>query len=147
MTLPTGSISMSQVNSELQRSATQHISLDDGQVRQLAGVGGGAISMSQLRGKSWLTFSSPPGQVEDQTVVSFTITSNLPVSWSYTNRLAEVSSTSTSITFTLRARRQSGQWAGLETTVDVTGSGYGVSRSWSVRMVATGTDGGWIDPL
>ena len=53
MTLPTGTIWMSQVNTELKRPATQAISLNDGQVRQLAGRPSGAIHMSQLRGKSW----------------------------------------------------------------------------------------------
>lgn len=43
---------MSQVNSELGRSSTSAISLGEGAVRSLAGQGSGAISMSQLRGKS-----------------------------------------------------------------------------------------------
>lgn len=53
MALPTGTISMSDVNAELKRPATQTISLNDGQVRQLAGRPSGAISMSDLRGKSF----------------------------------------------------------------------------------------------
>lgn len=53
--LPTGTISMSQVNTELRRPATQAISLNDGQVRQLAGKPSGTISMSDLRGKVWGT--------------------------------------------------------------------------------------------
>ena len=53
MTLPVGTISMSQVNVELLRPATQTISLNDAQVRGLAGVPSGAISMSQLQGKTY----------------------------------------------------------------------------------------------
>lgn len=53
MALPTGTISMSQVNTELKNTATATISLNDGQVRQLAGRPSGTISMSDLRGKSF----------------------------------------------------------------------------------------------
>jgi hypothetical protein len=53
MTLPaSGAISMSQVNVELSRAWNAAISLDDVAVRDLAGVPSGAISMSQLHGKS-----------------------------------------------------------------------------------------------
>ena len=52
MTLPTGTISMSQVNVELNLSATATISLNQANVRTLAGVPTGTISMNDLRGKS-----------------------------------------------------------------------------------------------
>ena len=53
MALPsTGSISMSQVNTELGLTATARISLNDAAVRTLAGRATGSISMSHLRGKS-----------------------------------------------------------------------------------------------
>jgi hypothetical protein len=51
MVLPTGTISMSQVNTELGRSATASLNLNDAAVRSLAGIPSGAISMNDLRGK------------------------------------------------------------------------------------------------
>lgn len=52
MTLPAGQISLGEVNTELGLSATATISLNDAAVRSLAGVPSGAISMSNLQGKS-----------------------------------------------------------------------------------------------
>jgi hypothetical protein len=51
MTLPTGTISMSQVAAELGVGAAG-LSLNAGNVRTLAGVPSGAVSMNHLRGKS-----------------------------------------------------------------------------------------------
>lgn len=56
MTLPTsGAISLSQVNTELGLAANTAINLNQANVRSLAGVASGAISMSNLYGKSSLT--------------------------------------------------------------------------------------------
>ena len=53
MALPSsGTISLNQVNAELKKSATAAISMNDSAVRALAGVASGAISMSNLLGKS-----------------------------------------------------------------------------------------------
>lgn len=52
MTLPTGTISLSQVNVELGKSATAQISLNDADVRSLAGVASGLIDLQDLQGKS-----------------------------------------------------------------------------------------------
>jgi len=56
MTLPVGQISLSQVNVELQQGATTTISLNQTNVRSLAGVPSGQISMSNLQGKSFYYF-------------------------------------------------------------------------------------------
>ena len=48
----TGSISMSQVNIELKKNETAVITLNDTDVRKLAGKPSGVISMNDLRGKS-----------------------------------------------------------------------------------------------
>jgi len=52
MTLPTSPISLSEVNVELLQSATALISLNDTNVRTLAGVASGQIGMSDLQGKT-----------------------------------------------------------------------------------------------
>lgn len=53
MTLPSsGAISLSQVNTELGKAANALISLNDADVRTLAGIPSGAIYMSNLRGKT-----------------------------------------------------------------------------------------------
>ena len=52
MTLPVGTISLSDVNTELGYSSTALVSLNDTAVRSLANVPSGAISMSDLQGKS-----------------------------------------------------------------------------------------------
>lgn len=65
MTLPTGTISFNQINTELGRTATAQLSLNDAAARTLAGVGSsGTISMNHLQGKShrltfWVTISTP----------------------------------------------------------------------------------------
>ena len=51
MTLPTGTIYLSQVNTELGKSSTSQINLNDGDVRKLAQDTVGSIYMSSLRGK------------------------------------------------------------------------------------------------
>lgn len=52
MALPTGTITMNDVNIELSRASGSSITLNDTDVRNLAGVPSGTISMDNLRGKS-----------------------------------------------------------------------------------------------
>jgi len=52
MTLPLGTISFSDMNVELGKSATAIISLNDADVRALAGVASGVIDFQDLQGKS-----------------------------------------------------------------------------------------------
>jgi hypothetical protein len=59
MTLPVGTISLSQVNTELQLASTTTISLNQASVRDLAGVPSGAISMSNLQGKTYYFYFTP----------------------------------------------------------------------------------------
>lgn len=59
MALPSsGAISLNQVNTELGRPAAQSINMNDSDVRKLAGVLSGAISMANLLGKAWWTAMS-----------------------------------------------------------------------------------------
>jgi hypothetical protein len=52
MTTPTGAIGLSDVNIELGKASNAAISLNDSDVRSLAGIPSGAIALSDLRGKS-----------------------------------------------------------------------------------------------
>ncbi len=56
MTLPVGQISLGQVNTELGLSSTTTISLNQASVRALAGVPSGQIAMSNLQGKSNISY-------------------------------------------------------------------------------------------
>jgi hypothetical protein len=56
MTTPTGQISLSDVNVELGKNATDTISLNDTKVRCLADVPSGAISLNNLKGKTFIVF-------------------------------------------------------------------------------------------
>jgi len=96
VTLPaSGAISLSQVNTELGRSATAPISLGETAVRNLAGVPSGPISLSNLYGKSGVTLTITPagrsesGTTSSRTFGSFTVSVSggtpTAYSWSVSN--------------------------------------------------------------
>lgn len=88
MTTPTGTITLSNVNTELGLSSSAQISMSLSSVRGLAGVPSGAISMSNLRGKSYITFNPAPGDVYQYATmpgsVGLYFNCSTPVTWTYT---------------------------------------------------------------
>lgn len=142
---------MSQVNTELGRSATASINLNESAVRTLAGVASGTISMNSLRGKSNVTFTPAGGtssgarqQLSDtqmfSTSVSIQCSQQAVWTWSKTGSsfaFASISSGSsnTIITFYLETETQ------FRTGVfNVTGVSGGVTRYYQVLLTAEGTD-------
>jgi hypothetical protein len=118
MALPsTGPISLANVNVELGLSSTTTISLNQTNVRTLAGVASGTISMSDLRGKSAGGTFDPDGGttvgeavfVDDygETYAELTISCTQNAVWTYsgggTGASVSVTSggTATSITFSV----------------------------------------------
>lgn len=77
MTLPTGTITMNDVNIELGRASGALITLNDTDVRTLAGKSSGTISMNDLRGKS----NAPSGEFFEtwQGPANAGITSDQPI--------------------------------------------------------------------
>ncbi|GFE77730.1 hypothetical protein [Novosphingobium sp. TCA1] len=152
MALPgSGAISMSQVNTELGRSATQAISLNDSAVRTLAGKGSGAISLGDLRGKANLTFTYPPGSysMQEYGQAAMTITSNRQVTWTYGGTLANVSvangGTSASIMITTNVRRNGTQQTTIQSQTNLTGTVDGKAYTWSINQIALASGSGGIE--
>jgi|APGre2960657404_1045060.scaffolds.fasta_scaffold15031_2 hypothetical protein len=146
MPTPTGTISMSDVNTELGRSATASINLNEAAVRSLAGVASGTISMNDLRGKSNVTFSPDGGTsagtavliydfVLDGGVVSTTIDCSVNAVWTYTRSGSfgtptTGSNTATSRSFTLINTTTSFR----STTWTVSATAGGITRYWNVQL-------------
>lgn len=155
MPTPTGTISMSDVNTELGRSSTANISLNETAVRTLAGVASGTISMDNLRGKSnapAATFSPDGGTsagtavfLSDYTAepspssVSIIISCSASATWTVTR----------SGTFGVPA---TGTYTGTErsfnlitgatyraTTWTVSATANGVTRYWTVQLESEGS--------
>lgn len=152
MPLPTtGAISLSAVAAEIGRAAGSAISLGETAVRNLAGVATGAISLSQLYGKSSVTFS-PVGGASSATPVPLsdwrsgggsaqvTITCTQTAVWvhskSGTYGVATVASggSGTSITFTLANNGTTIR----ETTWNVSGTVGGITQYWQVTLTNDG---------
>jgi len=151
MVLPTGTISMSQVNTELGRSATATISLNESAVRSLAGVPSGAISMNDLRGKSAVTFTPDGGTSAGAPVLlsetgvfsaSVSISCSANATWTWTRSgstfgFASIPSGSTNniITFSLETETQ------YRTCVfNVTAVSGGVTRYYEVLLTTEGNN-------
>lgn len=71
MALPTGTISASQINTELGRSATANMSIAGTAERALAGVSSGAISMDSFRGKSSYTHEGLMTAGQDSAMIGY----------------------------------------------------------------------------
>jgi hypothetical protein len=142
---------MSQVNTELGRSATATISLNESAVRSLAGVSSGAISMNNLRGKSGVTFTPDGGTSSGSPVllsdtqtysasVSIQCSQNATWTWTRTGSsfgFASIPSGSSNgiITFYLETETQ------FRTCVfNVTAVSGGVTRYYQVLLTAEGNN-------
>lgn len=98
---------MGQVNTELGRSATATISLNETAVRTLAGVPSGTISMDNLRGKSNVAFTPDGGTTAGTAVflssdvayetAQVTITCNQSAVWNWTRTGSGVPAATASI--------------------------------------------------
>jgi hypothetical protein len=150
MTTPTGTISMSDVNTELGLTSTATISLNDAAVRTLAGVASGTISMDNLRGKSnapAATFS-PDGGTSAGTAVFLSDITYEPSPSSVTIIIScSVSATWTvtrSGTFGVPA---TGTYTGTERSFNlITGATYR-STTWTVSATANGVTRYWTVQL
>lgn len=150
-----GAISLSNVNTELGRSATATISLGEAAVRTLAGVPSGPISLSDLYGKSNappVTFTPPGGtspldrwyaESIDLFYAEVTISCSEPALWVWTQSGAAESSvgnggTASSITFFVGSSNGGG---GTQSgTFTVQGTANGVTRYYTVFVEAQTTD-------
>lgn len=146
MTLPsTGSLSISQVNTELGRSSGATTSLGETTVRSLAAVASGAIGMSNLQGKSAgaapTTYSPVAGtySVDGMGSASFSITASAATTWTYTKTGAGATSvtvasgsSSTSISFSLTNSSASDKIV----TFTITATSGGVSQTFTVTLTA-----------
>lgn len=157
MTLPaSGQISFSQVSTELGASSTATRSLGDSTVRTLAGVASGAISMSNLHGKSNVTwtvggvnYAAGVQQHSDDFSASITITCNQTATWTYTRNgqtiynTVSLASGATGTVISIGQEAESvdvDQWATTSATVYLTSTVGSVSRSWDITITANGNE-------
>lgn len=129
MTLPTGTISMSQVNTELGRSSTATISLNESAVRTLAGVASGTISMDNLRGKSAETVT-----IGDEFISSTRVASGTAVSTYTLSSTGDINQTVNTNTTDI------GDWI----TPKSAAANYECFATLSSGTLSSGTTGSWL---
>lgn len=144
-----GAISLGNVNTELGRSATATISLDETAVRTLAGVSSGAISLASLYGKSNGPTFTPAGGASAGSAsyldsfagfsgtASVTISCSTTAVWTWTrvgSTTATASRTSgasgTNITFSMNGNFNAYKTA----TFNVSATAGGITRYWTVVL-------------
>lgn len=147
-----GAISLSNVNVELGRSSTAQISLGETAVRNLAGVASGAISLSNLYGKSNVSFtpaggtsSASPDYVGSYEFypasATLLITCTQTATWTWTRTGSSLATASvasggsaSSITFNLTST----QFQPRSATFTVSATAGGITRYWVVDLYTEG---------
>lgn len=143
MTLPTGSISFSNLNTELNRAANAPISLNDSQVRLLNNTGNNTtISMASLQGKSFVRFDLESGtySFEDDGGCSFSINCNIPALWNYSRSGASVNTyntpasgqTATTLSLSTNATDKFDRTA----TWTITATAGGITKNYVITLTA-----------
>lgn len=140
---------MSQVNTELGRSATATISLGETAVRTLAGVPSGAISMDNLRGKSNVSFTPDGGTTAGTAVflssdvayetAQVTITCSQSAVWNWTRSgsgtpaaTASIANGGSGTTMIFTLDRFDGGISQYTYTLNATAGG--ITRYWTVYL-------------
>ena len=147
-----GPISLGNVGSELGRTAGTATSLGETAVRNLAAVASGAITLSNLYGKSSVTFtpagglsSASPVMLSDWTAgganASVTIQCSPSAVWSWTRTGSSAGSASVvnggaaaSIMFTL----PNNGYTIRQTNWNISATAGGITRYWSVELINEG---------
>lgn len=147
-----GAISLGNVGSELGRTAGTATSLGETAVRNLAAVASGAIRLSNLYGKSSVTFtpagglsSASPVMLSDWTAgganASVTIQCSPSAVWSWTRTGSSAGSASVvnggaaaSIMFTL----PNNGYTIRQTNWNISATAGGITRYWSVELINEG---------
>tara|TARA_R100001079_G_scaffold26191_1_gene13167 strand:+ start:1522 stop:2805 length:1284 start_codon:yes stop_codon:yes gene_type:complete len=154
MTTPSGQIGLSDVNTELGNSSTAQINMNNADVRSLAGVSSGAISMSNLQSKSFApTISSITGSIITGIATSLTIAgtrfnapNNVTVNFtqssdSINEDVVVTPASDTSLTVSVPANVYNNVTAGNDVTITVTNSDTRTSAGSNLTAVASPSGG------